>query len=178
MEPEKIKSHSEKPNKPPKSDHHLSKYIIIGLTLAASNFLVYTLMAHLIFKNNDLLWIASIISYLFATFLGYFLHSRITWKERTTTKRSIIIFFAWNFLTALAISPFFTWLFSLIAPVYQFAYQISSNLHLPFTYEFVESTGIFGFTAVVTTIMNYLVYDKLTFKYANPKNDASSKSPK
>ena len=170
------KSTSETESKPkPKSPHkkaehqntktivRASKYTIVGIILTIFNFVIYTLLTQLIFHNNDFVSLATIISYTLATFLAYFLHSRITWRERHPTKSGIIKFFIWNFLTALIISPFFSWLFNQFTPIYQFAFSVSSNLHLPFTYDFVESTGIFGFTTLITMILNYLFYDRLVF---------------
>ena len=150
------------------------KYTVIGIILTAFNFLVYTFLARIIINNNDLLWLDSIISYLIATVLAYILHSKITWKERHPNKTSIIKFFAWNFITALAISPFLTWLFGLITPLYIFVYNISAAMHLPFDYDFIESTGIFGLTTTITMTLNYLFYDKLVFGVKKEQNDTQS----
>ena len=154
-----------------KSTIRIGKFAIIGAILALCNFAIYTFLARVIFNSNELLWLDSIISYALATILAYILHSKITWKERPVTKRGIIMFFFWNGVTALAISPFFTWLFGFITPVYQFAHQICNNLHIPFDYNFVESTGIFCFTTAVTMILNYLFYDKLVFGSSAPAKD-------
>ncbi len=146
-----------------KTSTRIGKFAIIGAVLALFNFLIYTFLARVVFKSNDLLWVDSIISYALATILAYFLHSKITWKERPVSKLGIIMFFLWNGITAFLISPFFTWLFSLMTPIYEFAFNISSAIHLPFDYNFVESTGVFCFTTCVTMILNYLFYDKLVF---------------
>ena len=158
-----------------KTAKRAGKYVVIGIILTIFNFLVYTLLARIIFNNNELLWLDTIISYTLATFLAYLLHSKITWKERDPGKTGIIKFFAWNFITALAISPFLTWLFGLITPLYEFAYNISSTIGLPFDYNFVESTGIFCFTTLITMILNYLFYDKLVF--GTKDNKQRSKTP-
>lgn len=139
------------------------KFAIIGIILALFNFLIYTFLARIIFNNNELLWIDSIISYILATILAYILHSKITWKERPVTTHGKIMFFVWNGVTAILISPFFTWLFGFITPVYTFAHQISSSIGLPFDYDFIESTGIFCFTTAVTMVLNFLFYDKIVF---------------
>ena len=146
-----------------KTSLRVGKFAVIGIILALFNFAVYTFLARVIFNTNELLWLDSIISYTLATILAYFLHSKITWKERPITRRSVLMFFLWNGITAIAISPFLTWLFGLITPVYEFAYNLSANLHLPFDYNFIESTGIFCLTTAVTMILNYLFYDKLVF---------------
>ena len=141
----------------------VGKFIIIGIILTLFNFIVYTFIARVIFNNNDLLWLDSIISYLLATILAYFLHAKITWRERPVTKKGILMFFLWNGITAIIISPFFTWLFGLCTPLYTFIHQICTNLHLSFDYNFVESTGIFCLTTIVAMILNYIFYDKLVF---------------
>lgn len=144
------------------------KFALVGSFLALANFAIYTFLARVIFSSNELLWLDSLISYLLATFLAYFMHSRITWKERHPGQFGVIKFFLWNFLTALLISPFFTWLFKLITPFYEFIFNISTAIHLPFDFNFIESTGVFVLTTCVTMILNYFFYDKLVFGTAKP----------
>ncbi len=141
----------------------LTKYTLIGLVLTLFNFLVYTFLAQVVIGDNDLLWLATGISYLLSTFLAYFLHSRITWRERPISRHGVLMFFVWNLLTALVISPFATWIFGFFTPLYELAYRCTSALHLPLTYDFVESTGIFCLTTLVTMTLNYLCYDRLVF---------------
>ena len=73
------------------------------------------------------------------------------------------MFFIWNGITALIISPFFTWIFGHFTLLYQFAHGISSFLHLPFDYNFVESTGVFCLTTAVTMTLNFFFYDRIVF---------------
>lgn len=156
--------------------HRASKFILIGIILTIFNFIIFSILARII-NNNDLLWVDSGISYVAATFLAYFLHSKITWKERTPSKTSIVKFFIWNFLTALAISPFFTWLFGFFTPIYQSAHQISTFLHLPFDYDFVESTGIFCLVTIITMTLNFFFYDKLVFGDTKNSKDHDEEIP-
>ncbi len=154
-------------NKSPKrkkvNSARVGKFAIVGVILALFNFAIYTFLARVIFNSNELLWLDSIISYILATILAYFMHSKITWKERPVTKHGIVMFFIWNGITAIAISPLFTWVFGFITPLYELAFNISSNIHLPFDYNFIESTGIFCLTTAATMILNYIFYDKLVF---------------
>ena len=164
-----LMEHHRQSSKPPsKPTFRIGKFAIIGIILSLSNFAIYTFLARVIFNTNELLWLDSIISYALAAILAYILHSKITWKERPVTRRGIIMFFLWNGISAIAISPFLTWLFSLITPVYEFAYNLSTNLHLPFDYNFIESTGIFCFTTAIVMVLNYLFYDKLVFSNTKP----------
>lgn len=146
-----------------KTTIRVGKFAIIGAILALCNFAVYTFLARVVFNSNELLWLDSIISYALATILAYILHSKITWKERPVTKRGIFMFFVWNGVTAIIISPFFTWLFGFITPLYEFIHNICVSLSIPFDYNFVESTSIFCLTTCVTMILNYIFYDKLVF---------------
>lgn len=158
----------------PKTATRIGKFAIIGVILSLSNFAIYTFLARVVMNSNELLWVDSIISYTLAAILAYILHSKITWKERPITKHGVIMFFVWNGISALAISPFLTWLFGFITPVYEFAHNIFTAIHIPFDYNFVESTGIFCFTTAIVMVLNYLFYDKLVFgdqKFAKPINN-------
>ena len=150
-------------------------FTIIGIILSLTNFIIYTFLARVILNTNELLWIDSIISCALVTILAYFLHSKITWKERPVTKHGRLMFFLWNGLLAFVICPALTWLFGFITPIYTFIHQIINSLNIPFDYNFVESTGIFCFTTMVTMILNFIFYDKLVFgktddKESNEKN--------
>lgn len=158
-----------------KTAKRVGKFTIIGIILAIFNFIIYTFLARVVFNSNDLLWLISIISYTLATILAYILHSKITWQERPVTKHGILMFFVWNGITAATISPFFTWLFSLIAPFYQFIFNLSQNLHLPFDYNFIESTTIFCLVSAITMILNFLFYDRLVFGKKGVSYEKSSK---
>lgn len=152
------------------------KFFIIGCILALTNYLLYTLLVLIVINNNDFLWLSSLISTSLTTILAYILHSRITWRERTPTKPGIINFFLWNALLALIVCPVLTWLFGFITPLYKFAFNICSAIHLPFSYEFVESTGIFVLVNIITMTLNYFFYDRLVF--GKKENSPHEKSPK
>ena len=144
------------------TSRHAGRYLVVGSILTIFNFGFYTILARIV-NNNNLLWLSTLISTFFTVFLGYLLHSRITWKERDPGKLGVYKFFIWNFLFAFAIGPFCTWIFSLIKPLYDFTFGISSAMHLPFDYDFVQSTGAFVLTAIVTMIINFIFYDKFIF---------------
>lgn len=141
-----------------------SKYTIVGIILTLINFVIYTTLDRTIFQDrDDLLWLASLISCTIAAIIAYFMHSRITWRERNPGKLGMIKFVIWNILIAMAVSPALTWIFSLMTPIYQFAYNITSAIHLPFDFSFVESTGVFCLMTLCTMVLNYFFYDKIVF---------------
>ena len=147
-----------------------TKYFFIGVFLTLFNYVLYTLIVRLILKNDDLLWLATLIATFITTFVAYALHSRITWKERNPGKLGIYKFFIWNFAAALAVGPFLTWIFGLITPLYEFAFNISQAMHLPFDYSFIHSTGAFVLTSIVTMILNFMFYDKIVFGNKKEEN--------
>ena len=152
----------------PTTKKRVSKFVVVGITLALFNYLLYTFLALIIIKNSELLWLSSLISTSITVVLAYVLHSKITWKERQPTKTGILNFFIWNALLAVVFSPSLTWFFGFFTPLYKFALQISEALHLPFNFDFVESTGVFILVNIVTMILNYFFYDRLVF---NQKKD-------
>lgn len=153
------------------------RFVIVGIVLALFNFVVYTFLARVVFNTNDLLWLDSLIAYFLATFLAYFLHSRITWKGHKPTKAGVAGFFIWNLISSFLISPFFTWAFGFIKPFYEFIFQIASFIGLPFDYNFIESTTIFCLTTLVTMIFNFFFYDRLVFGDRKVKEQQSEKIP-
>ena len=158
-----------------KTSKHAIRYFIVGVSLVLFQFILYSIIAKII-GNNDFLWLSNFIASFATAILAYILHSKITWKEREIGKTAIYKFFIWNALLVFVINPGFTQLFSLFTPAYDLAYNIFQNLHIDFSYDFVQSTGAFVFTGVVTMIMNFLFYDK--FVFGKSKKSKKSNNPK
>ena len=162
-----------------KTSQHAGRYLIIGIVLTLFNYVVYAILANLIFNNENLLWLSVFISTALATILAYILHSKITWKERDPGKSGIYKFFIWNILATVLINPVLTQVFSYITPLYDLGFNISDSLHLPFNYEFIQSTGAFILTTIITMIINFLFYDKFVFgKAKEPQESKKLKDAK
>lgn len=153
-----------------KTSRHAIRYLIVGILVTGFNYALFAILSNLILRNNDLIWLSNFIATAVTTIVAYFAHSRITWKERTVTKHSIIRFFIWNAMLTVAIAPGLTQLFSLLTPLYEFAYNITSAIHLPFSYEFILTTGAFVLNSIVIMILNFLFYDKFVFGKKTTKN--------
>lgn len=155
---------SKKPTqKDVKTSEHAIRYFFVGVGITLFNYAVYTILSNVIIKNNDLLWLSTLISTFITTLVAYLLHSKITWKERPITKTAKYKFFVWNFAGAFVVGPLLTQLFSLFTPIYEFAFQIIEALHIPFNYEFTFTTGVFVLTSTVYMIINFFLYDKFVF---------------
>lgn len=164
METDKSDKHAtSSAQKDVKTSKHAVRYLIVGISITIFNYVLYTILSNLIIKNNDLLWLSTLIATTITTIVAYILHSKITWKERPITKSAKYKFFIWNALLAVAIGPLLTQLFSLITPLYDFAFNVSQAISLPFTYEFILTTGAFVLTSVVVMFINFLFYDRFVF---------------
>ena len=158
------KKHSEKPIQPDvKTSEHALRYFFVGLSITIFNYAIYTILSNIMIKDNDLLWLSTLISTFITTLVAYLLHSKITWKERPITKTAKYKFFIWNLAGAFVVGPLLTQLFTLFTPIYEFAYQIVEALHIPFSYEFTLTTGVFVLTSAVYMILNFFLYDKFVF---------------
>lgn len=156
-----------------KTSRHAIRYFFVGVAVTVFNYVLFAILSNLIIKNNDFLWLSNLIATAITTIVAYILHSKITWKERSITKTSIYKFFIWNAIITFAISPLLTQLFSYITPLYEFAFNITSAIHLPFDYEFILTTGSFALTSIVIMVINFLFYDKFVFgkKPNDPKKE-------
>ena len=141
------------------------RYFIFGVLNTLIGYGIYEVLALTVFSGERLLPFATLVSGVVSVFTGYFLHSRFTWKERKVGKREAGKFLIWNIVNSLATKPVLTAFFDLklFDSLYKLAFDICSFLHIPFSYEFVESTGIFVLITAVIMVINYLVYDKFVF---------------
>ena len=156
--------------------NRILKFVGVGITCTIIDYALYSLFAVVIFGGDqNLYWLATIISGTISTLAGYELHSHITWKERDPGKYGIVKFFAWNILLVIAIRPVLTILFGFLTGLYQFAFMISDGIGLPFSYEFVESTGVFVLMIAVTMILNFLFYNRIIFGTAKPDENNGEK---
>lgn len=159
MEDEKVKISREQTVK-----KRIPKFVGVGATLTLINFSLYTILARIIFKSNDVLWLAVLISSIVATMIAYFLHARITWKERDPVKLGWLKFFIWNGVEAIIINPILAGYFGLFKVIYYIAFDVCQMMRLPLDFEFVESTGVFVLMSTVTMTINFLFYNKFVFE--------------
>ena len=139
-------------------------YFVAGMTNTLIAYGIYEALALTIFQD-DLLPVASLISGAIGIFTGYYLHSHFTWVGREIGKTVLIKFFIWNIIISLAIKPVLTAFFRLeiFGNLYNLAFNVCQFVHLPFSYEFVETTGNFVLGTAVIMVINYLVYDRFVF---------------
>ncbi len=140
------------------------KFVGVGLAITVIEYIIYSLLMMLMFGGNtEMAPLATGLSGTVAMIVAFIMHSKITWKERDPGKFGVVKFFAWNILLVALIRPGLAAFFELPIGLYQFAYMITSAIHLPFSYDFVESTGIYVLVTAVTMVLNFICYEKVVF---------------
>ena len=140
------------------------KYFVCGMANTLIAYVIYEGLALTVFRGG-MLPAAAFVSGAVGICTGYFLHSRFTWKGRKIGKFTIANFLVWNIFMGVAVKPVLTKLFQLkvFGGLYLLAFNICQFLHIPFSMEFVETTGNFVLTTAIIMVINYLVYDRLVF---------------
>ena len=138
-----------------------SKFFGLGIITTLIEYVFFTLVARLM--SNDFLWLATLIGGIAGVIASFILNTKFVWTDKKSGKQEIIEVFGYGMIKTFLLKEGFTFLFKLLTPVYQFAYTISSAIKLPFDYAFIESTGVFCFTALATMMITYFVYNKLIF---------------
>lgn len=141
------------------------KFAGVGIVATIVDFLVYQFALNVLFSGN--LTISAVVSGVIATFAAYVMHNNITWKERDPGKYGVVKFFIWNGIAVFGLRPPLTWFFGMLTGVYEFAYWL---LGWVFSYEFIESTGVYILMTLMIMILNYTVYEKLVFTKENGKS--------
>ncbi len=157
------------------SKKRAEKYFFLGLLNTAIGYGIYEVLALTVFSGEGQLPIASLISGVVSIFTGYYIHSHYTWKGRQVGKRQIARFFIWNIIAATALKPGLTWVFEFPKFLYQLAFDICQAIHIPFSYEFVTSTGNFVLVTAVLMVINFLVYDRFVFGKKKEKVEEEDK---
>lgn len=147
-------------------------FLAIGILNTLLDFAFYTLITQTVFKGVDLIVTAGIVSGTFALLCAFTTHSLITWSGRKKNKKTIIRFIVFTGFGLWVIRPILLATFILLTPVYDFAFAISTSLHLPFSHSFIANTGAFGFMAVILLTYNYLVYDRFVFTEQHETQEA------
>lgn len=142
---------------------HAVKYALVGVFVTLFDFVVCTVLTRVVFRTNDALEFSAAVATVLATILAYFLHSRITWKDRKPAKFGVAKFFLWNGLVAVVIKPLVAWGFGNLYWLYKFVLQVTEAIGLPFGYDTIEYLGIYGLSTLVIMILNFFFYDKLVF---------------
>lgn len=138
-------------------------FIVVGVVGTLVDFVIFTGLKATWFPRLEQTWLATIGAGVVATGVNYILHSRITWKDRKTTKWTMVHFLAWNAGAVLGVRPILTGIFQQLGGLYELAFAITTFLGIPFNFDFVRNTGIYALMTLVTLIINFWGYEKVVF---------------
>lgn len=153
------------------------KYTSVGIIATLIDYIIYELIIFLL-GDASWAWLATMIAGIIATGAAYLMHSNITWKERDPGKFGIIKFFIWNVLVMVCVRPLLTLVFGLLTGLYEWVFGTGVNIGINWDYNFVESTGIYGFMTIITMILNFTVYERLIFGKKPQKENKNKKAEK
>ncbi len=148
------------------SGKKVATFAVVGAALTVLDFLVYNIVLKMFYGGDaNGIGVASVVSGVIAMVAAYFAHKNITWKARKPRKYGVAWFFGWNIFAVTIVRPIVTWIFGLVIfnRLYEFAFSILSFFNMPFSYEFVNSTGVYVLMTGVIMVLNYLFYEKLVF---------------
>ena len=148
-------------NIPVKKSRRPIIFIAVGIFNTLADFLVFTLITQTILKQNIAL--AGFLSGTIALLMAYVTHSKVTWRERSMSRISIIKFFAVTGFGMWAIRPILLLIFSRMVMVFDFSHKILSSFGLPLSYSFIANSISFCLMVFVVLIYNYLSYDRFVF---------------
>ena len=139
----------------------VGNFVWVGIVLTLIDYAVCELLVLLVFRDAAATSMATVVSGVVSTVVAFFMHSRITWRDRTMDTVAVIKFFAWNVAVMIMLRPFLVWVFGLLGWLYEFCYGLVAWMGI--SYDFVASTVAYGLVTVITLTLNYLFYDKFVF---------------
>lgn len=148
-------------------------FLAVGVINTLIDFAFYTLLTLLIFKNDDQIVLAGVLSGTFALLCAFATHGFITFRGSKLGHKTLIKFILFTGFGMWVIRPLLLGLFIQLDGLYHWAHSLSETLRLPFSYDFVANTGAFGFMVILVLLYNYYVYARYVFteQHAAAKND-------
>ena len=143
--------------------HRKYVFLTVGLVNTLLDFAFYTMLAHFMFNSPEQIGILGIISGTFALLCAYASHRLITWRDKKTTKTTILKFFVVTGFGLWVIRPMLLSWFITFTPLYNLFSHAANHIGLPFSYDFIASTGAFFMMVIIVMVYNYITYGRFVF---------------
>jgi putative flippase GtrA len=137
-------------------------FLGVGVFNTLLDFVCYTSLTLTIFSSKSVA-LAGIVSGTIALMVAFLTHSLITWRGRNVSKMTAVRFLLFTGFGMWVIRPILLAAFAKLPGVYNFTYDISQAISLPFSKEFITNTGAFGFMIIIVLTYNYFTYDRFVF---------------
>ncbi len=141
-------------------------FIGVGIINTLLDFLFYTFLGQVIFRDQSSILLVGLISGTAALLVAFLTHSYITWRGRNISTKTVLKFFSVTGFGMWILRPLLLGLFIEFSLLYQWVYGITMHIGLPFSYGFIANTGAFGFMVIILLIYNYAAYDRFVFSAA------------
>ena len=139
----------------------VGNFVWVGIVLTLIDYAVCELLVLVVFRDAAATSIATVLSGIVSTVAAFFMHSRITWRDRKMNTAAVVKFFLWNVAVMMVLRPFLVWVFGLMGWLYEFCYGLVAWMGI--SHDFVASTLAYGLVTVITLTLNYLFYDRFVF---------------
>ena len=139
------------------------RYFISGVAATLVDYGIYEILVMLIFKSTDTVGIAASIAGIIGVLVAYTLHKNITWRDRDPGQYGVIKFVAWNIAIMVGFRPLLAIALTWLTGLYELGFGVCQWIGLPFTYDFVMSTGVYVLMTAVTAVLNFIFYERVVF---------------
>lgn len=151
--------------------HRPILFLMVGLLNTTLDFLFYTILIHSILPSPDQIFLVGIITGTFALLCAYTTHRLITWRDKHTTRTTILKFFIVTGFGLWVIRPTLLAWFITFTPLYTKLNSWASH-HTGITIDnyTVASTCAFLAMALIVMIYNYFMYARFVFIKSQPRH--------
>lgn len=144
-------------------DSKLVRYLVSGVTATVVDYGVYELLVLLVFRSANGAAASASIAGVIGIFVAYFLHSRLTWREREPGRFGVAKFVLWNLAVMVGLRPILVTMLGWMGWLYDWVYSVCGWMGVGFSHDFVTSTGIYILMTMITAVLNFLFYDRVVF---------------
>lgn len=138
-------------------------FLGVGMLNTLLDFVFYTIITSLFFKNENSIAIAGFVSGTFALLCAFTTHSLITWRDKHVNGRTMLKFILFTGFGLWVIRPLLLYVFISFSGLYEFITRLLHEIGVMVSYSFVANTMAFGFMIVILLIYNYVVYSRFVY---------------
>lgn len=145
-------------------------FLGVGVLNTGLDFLFYTLLTTLIFRNGSHIALVGILSGTVALLIAFTNHSLITWRDKPITHFTMLKFFLFTGFGMWVLRPILLYVFIKMESLFTGTKHLLDQVGVHFSYNFIANTGAFGCMVIVVLLYNYFVYSRYVFTDKEPMN--------
>ncbi|MCL2094563.1 GtrA family protein [Candidatus Saccharibacteria bacterium] len=150
-------------------------FVGVGVFNTVADYGLFMLLVMLLGLGAPL---AGVISATVMMVVSFFLHKNLTWRDRGADNKVMWQFLLGTAVTMWAVRPVLMWCFEMMLDPLVVSFMArAESLEAIIGTAVVLSTLIFGFSTVVTLVLNYIFYNKIVFNPKKPRSLPSLTEP-